>query len=60
MANCRRKSFSATLLKVIVQETMSQRFQPENLLRSAKCYHLIAGEMIVVEKSELERHRSVA
>ena len=26
------------------QERMSQRFQPENLLWSAKCYHLIAGE----------------
>ena len=37
------------------QERMSQRFQPENLLRSAKYYH-----MIVVEKLELERHRSVA
>ena len=33
---------------------MSQRFQPENLLRLAQCYH-----MIVVGKSELERYRSV-
>ena len=31
-------------LKLLREERMSQRFQPENLVRSAKCYHLIAGE----------------